>query len=296
MLIARPVPTTRPPRPGRKRKLAALTTLGLAGLLVGLLAGCGTGNSPGINASTTAQTDAYSAVTGNWKFTTGNSNHASALAGSLTVSGATVTGTLHPLLAPCATSSASFAASGTIDATGFLSVTSNNFSGGKLLISGTLAADQHSLTTPTVTVTGGTCATPALRSSSVTGHDTSAATAQQYQPLTGNYNGVFTDTAGATLAVAATLSQPTTPDANGVYHLTGYATFPNTPCLTTPVITDSTVTGDSIQATYTDQQTGDTVSGTGTFSTDAQTLTITNWILSGCGNDTGTGLLNRQAN
>lgn len=120
--------------------------------------------------------------------------------------------------------------------------------------------------------------------------------AQQYQPLSGIYSGTFTDSSGATLAVAATLSQPTTPDTNGVYHLTGYATFPNTSCLDAPVITDSVVTGDSIQATYTDQSTGGTVVGNGTFSPDAQTLTITDWILSGCGDDTGNGQLLRQRN
>ena len=148
----------------------------------------------------------------------------------------------------------------------------------------------------TVTITGGTCATPAAIPATVSAGAATTATAQQYQPLTGNYNGSFTDTSGAAFLVAATLSQPTTPDANGVYHLTGYATFPNTPCLSTPVITDSTVTGDSIEATYTGTATGGTVSGSGTFSADAQALTRTNWILSGCGDDTGTGLLLRQSN
>ncbi len=290
MLISRPVPTSHPPRPGRTRRVLALTTLGLAGLVAGLLAGCGTGISPAIN--TIAHPDNFAAATGNWKFTTASS----AFAGALTISGVSVSGTLHSLTGSCAALSNSFEVVGSIDASGLLTIASTNFAGGKITISGPLSSDRHSLTEPSITVTGGSCSAPSLRASSLAPHDTSAPTAQQYQPLTGNYNGVFTDTAGATLAVAATLSQPTTPDANGVYHLTGYATFPNTPCLSTPVITDSTVTGDSIQATYTDQQTGNTVSGSGTFSPDAQTLTITNWILSGCGSDTGTGLLTRQTN
>ena len=289
MQISRPVPTSRPRRPGRRRKLAALTTLGLAGLLAGFLTGCGSTSTPQSN--TVAPAKSYAAAAGNWKFTSG----AAAFAGALTVSGTSVTAILHPLNPTCA-AAGTFTASGTISATDSLSLTSSNLPGGKLSIAGTLAADQHSLTSPTLTVTGGACATPSVRLSSLSPRDTSPSTAQQYQPLTGNYNGTFTDNSGATLIVAATLSQPTTPDTNGVYHLTGYATFPNTPCLATPVITDSTITGDTIQATYTDRDSGSTVVGNGTFSPDAQTLIITNWILSGCGDDTGTGLLLRQTN
>ena len=288
MQISRPVPTSRPRRPGRKRKIAALTTLGLAGLLAGFLAGCGTGNSPQINAVASAKS--YTAAAGNWKFTSGTA----AFAGALAVSGTTVTATLHAVSATCPNSV--FTASGSITGTDSLSLTSTNFPGGKLTIAGTLAADQHSLIGPTIAISGGACAAPAVRFASLSPRDTTSPTAQQYQPLTGNYNGTFTDSSGGTLSVAATLSQPTTPDANGVYHLTGYATFPNTPCLATPVLTDSTITGDTIQATYTDKISGSTVVGNGTFSADAQTLTITNWVLSGCGDDTGTGLLLRQTN
>ena len=288
MLISRPVPVVRPSRPGRTRRLIALTTLGLAGLVAGLLAGCGTGISPAINTAT--HPNSFAAVAGNWKFTTGSS----AFAGALSVSGSTVTGTLHPFAALCANPDTLFQVAGSIDANDFLSITSSDASGARLAISGALAADRHSLTTPTITITGNACTAPSVRTAGLSPRTTASPTAQQYQALTGNYSGSFTDASGAVLPVTASLSQPTTPDANGVYHLTGTATFPDISCLATPVITDSTVTGDSIQATYTDQQTGNTVSGTGTFSADAQTLTITNWTLSGCGNDTGTGLLTRQ--
>ncbi len=294
MLIPRPIPTSNPPRPNRKRTLAALTTLGLAGLIAGLLSGCSTAMSPVINTSTsTPAVAAFAAAAGNWKFTSAHT----AFAGSLAISGNTVSGTLHPLLTLCGTSAEPFSISGTIASSRLLTMTSANFSDGEITISGTLAADEHSLLNPTLNVTGGTCtAAAAIRSGNPSAHLTPTATAQQYQAVTGNYNGTFTDGSGAILTVTATLSQPTSPDANGVYHLTGYATFPNTACLDTPVITDSTVTGDSIQTTYTDKQTGNTVSATGTFSADAQTLTIANWTLSGCGDDTGTGTLSRPAN
>ena len=293
MHLSRPVPVTHPASPGRKRRLAALTTLGLAGLL----AGCGTGNSPAINATATASAKSYTAAAGNWKFTTGTTGQPAAFAGALAVSGTSVTATLHPLVTSCADSSKIVvAATGNIDASGLLTITSDKSAQVAISISGTLAPDQHSLVSPSITITGGSCATPSSHVAGLAPRETAAPTAQQFQPLTGNYSGTFTDTSGVTLTVAASLSQPTTPDANGVYHLTGSATFPDMSCLTAPVITDSTVTGDSIQATYTDQATGNTVSANGTFSSDAQTLTITNWILSGCGNDAGTGLLTRQVN
>ena len=294
---ARAMPVTRPLAtllPLRKRRLAALTTLGLAGLIAGLLSGCSSGNSSGINAETVASSNAFVAASGNWKFTTGATANLSALAGALIVSGSTVTGTLHPLTATCTPSTDLLPVTGTINTSGFLTITSAELAGGHLSISGTLAADRRSLTNPSIIVTGGSCATPATQPENPFAHLTTAASAQQFQPLTGNYNGTFTDSEGAALTVSATLSQPTTPDANGVYHLTGTASFPNDPCLNAPVITDSTVTGDSIQATYTDSQTGATVVGTGTFSADAETLTISSWTLSGCSEDTGTGLLFRQ--
>ena len=293
MPVTRPAPV---PYIGRKRRLAALTTLGLAGLVVGLLSGCSTANSSGMNTQTTAPSNSFAAVTGNWKFTTGTSAHLSALAGALTVSGTTVTGTLHPLVATCAASTNLLQVAGTIDASGFLTMTSSDLAGGQLSISGNLAEDRRSLTNPTITITAGICSLTSARSGSPVAHLTSTASAQQYQSVTGNYTGSFTDSDGATLAVSANLSQPTTPDTNGVYHLTGYATFPDNPCLSAPVITDSTVTGDTIETTYTDSQSGGTVMATGTFSTDAQTLTLSNWTLSGCGDDTGTGLLSRQPN
>lgn len=291
MLLFHPVPAIDSTRLSARRHLA---TLSVTGLLVALLVGCGTGNSPAVN--TLAASKTYTAAAGNWKFTTGTASQQVSLAGALAVSGTAVTGTLHRLTTACSGANESFAATGSIDASGLLTITSDSSSSPTLHVSGLLAPDQRSLITPSISVTGSTCAAPSTRAAGPSPRDAVTATAQQYQPLTGSYNGTFTDTSGATLAVEASLSQPTTPDVNGVYHLTGYATFPNTPCLAAPVITDSTVTGDSLQATYTESQTGDTVSASGTFSSDARTLTITDWILSGCGNDSGTGLLTRDAN
>ena len=283
-------------RSTRTRRVAAFTTLALAGLLAGLLSGCGSAKYNELNTSTTttSSANAFAGATGNWKFTTGSLTQLPTLAGSVTVTGSAVSATLHPLLASCAPPTDILHLSGKVDTNGLLTITSADWPDGQLSISGTLSSDRHSLANPSITVTNGVCDTPAPHTSNLAARVTSSASAQQYQAVTGNYAGSFVDSDGASIAVSATLSQPTAPDANGVYHLTGYATFPDNPCLTAPVITDSTVTGDSIQTTYTDSQSGAKVVATGTFSPDAQTLTLSNWTLAGCGDDTGTGLLIRQ--
>jgi hypothetical protein len=285
----------------RNRKILTLTTLGVAGLIAGLIAGLLAGCSGGLTATSATATTSHAALAGNWKFssTSANARGLSSLAGSLSVSGSQVTGALHPLSGTCASPSTTFAVTGSIDTHNLLSLASTNFPGGALTLSGTIADDQKSLSAATYTVAAGACAFPAaktLNSEAISPRDNTApVTAQQFQPITGSYTGSFSDSDGVVLPLTASLSQPSTPDANGVYHLTGYATFDHNPCLNTPVVTDSAVTGDTISATYTDPTTHNTVTGSGTFSPDAATLTITNWILSGnCGSDTGTGLLARN--
>ena len=291
MTTLRSLPVPAPRR--RRRKVLALTSLGLAGLLAGLLSGCSNTNS-GAGNELPSQVPSYAAMSGNWKFTNLGSSHLSVVSGALAVSGTAISGTLHAVDGLCAAAaSAPFNVSGSIAPSGLVSIASTNFSAGILTVTGTLATDDHSLTEPTFTVTGGACATPETRS--LTARNAPSVTAQQFEPLTGNYQGTFTDDSGGTLDVAASLSQPTAPDSNGIYHLTGYASFANNSCLNTPVVTDSTVSGDAVSATYTDATTGNTVTGNGTFSADAKTLTITNWILTGnCGSESGAGLLARQ--
>lgn len=272
------------------RKLLALTSLGLAGLLAGLLAGCATTSSS--TPATTTQT--YADLAGNWQFTSAGNSSLTSLGGSLTVSGANVTGMLHPLAGACLTpaTTAPFAVSGNINSAGLLTLTSTNFAGGAFHLTGTIAANQHSLQNPAYTVSGGSCAsaTPAL--ARVTPQDNATITiAQQYQPISGTYTGNFSDSDGVILAVSANLQQSSSPDANGYYHLSGTATFANNPCLNTPVVTDSVINGASITATYTDATTGNAITATGTFNATATTLTVPNWTLTGTGScaDSGTG-------
>lgn len=285
--------TTAPIRPRRirvgRRQLLALTSLGLAGLVAGLLSGC----SNAMKAADPAEpAGSYAALAGNWQFASGSDL---VLAGSLSATGNSVTGRLHALAGGCADSSVSFPVTGTIAADNTVTLDAPEFSGGAVHIVGTLAADERSLLTPTLAVAGSGACARAVEARSVVARTQAPVSAVQYQAVVGNYSGNFTDSDGNNLAVSANLSQPTTPDANGVYHLTGSATFASAPCIGSPVITDSTVTGDQISATYTDSTSGATVTASGTFSSDAHTLTVTSWTLSGsCGSDNGTGILVHQ--
>ena len=279
------------PRP--PRSLLAVPSLGLAGLIAGLLAGCAT-TSSAVPSTATISAQNYAELAGNWQITSAGNTSLSSLGGSLTVSGSTVTGMLHPLAGACVTGAAAapFAVSGVIDSTGLLSLSSTNFAGGVFHLTGTVAANQHTLQSPAYTVVGGSCSTVAAALASLKPQDT-ITIAQQYQPISGTYTGNFSDPDGVVMAVSANLQQSASPDANGYYHLSGTATFANNPCLNTPVVTDSVINGATITATYTDSVTGNSITGTGTFDTTATTLTVTNWVLTGSSScaDSGTGSL-----
>lgn len=302
------------------RRLLALTSLCTIGLILSLLGGCSSTASPistpaAVPASNTIQNSStttipppsstpvvtaksFAAVTGNWKFTFPGTS-LGALGGSLVVDGTGVMGVLHPISSSCAARTDPIPVVGTIASTSTADTLTLNsttaFGNGAVAVTGTIAADGRSLSDPTLTVTGGSCAAAPAVAGAASPRRVSPNVAQQYQPISGTYAGSFSDPDGQVLPLTATLTQTTSADANGTFHLTGNATFTNNPCVNTPVVTDSTVTGDTLSATYTDANTGNSVTASGTFSTDAKTLTITNWTLSGsCGTDSGTGALTTQ--
>ena len=263
------------------RSLARLT---LSGSLLGLV-GCATGvDRVPVNASAIS-------VTGNWQFASTDTSAAklAALSGELTGSSApnaTITGIFHADSASaCVAPSTAFEVSGSATTASLVTLT-GTLAGGKITIAGTLAADGLSLTNPTYTVTGGTCAFTS----------TAKATAHVYSSITGNYAGSFSDASGQVISITATLTQTPASDTDGNFQLSGTGTMPNNPCFPTTVsVSNSQVTGGSFNLTYTDATTQNSVSTLGTFSADGSTLTVTQWTLSGpCGSDTGTGLLIKQ--
>ncbi len=226
-------------------------------------------------------------LTGNWQVSSvaAAASRLPSLSGELTGTTAAVTGIVHPALSSSCTSPAAIEVSGHADDKGLLTLT-GSLGGGTLTVTGTPAPDGKSLNGASYNVTGGSCAfsSPA------------PAIMQAYSSVTGTYAGSFSDPGGQVISITASLTQTPESDTDGNFQLSGTGTFPNNPCFSSPVsISNSQVTGGSFTLTYADPATQNSVTASGTFSTDARTLTVTNWTLTGsCGPDSGTGSLTRQ--
>ena len=286
-------------RPSKKRGLLKIATLGVAGLIAGLLSGCSA------STESIALTD-YSRVVGNWQITP-SASAVPAFAGSLTVNGSQVSGTIHPLATTiggtittplirhqtsttCTPGTASFPVTGSIDSDNKMTLTSASFTGGTLTVTGTLPNSQNALNNATFTITNGTCATPSAQ-----------AVMGKYDTISGSYNGTIYSVSGTSLYVSTIFTQTTQPDGNGTYHLQGNSTFGSLqPCLPIPpTVSDSAVTGSTLNATYTETPAGGspiTVVVNATFAPDASSLTLNSYHITGgyCDGDSGHGTLTRQ--
>jgi hypothetical protein len=276
-------------------RVQGMLKYGAAVMATGLLAGCSA-----IKAVEDLPSTIVNAIKGNWEMhaTASQAANLPEIAGSFsTTTNGAVTGVFHTLSTnACMSSSTYVPATGAVDAQGNVSLTSSAFNGSVLKLTGQLSADGKSRSNASYFVSGGSCGFPA-----VAGAAAVPMTATQYAPISGNYAGSFTDSDGYSLAVTATLTQTSDPDANGVYHLSGNASFPTNPCLNAPVVADSTVSGNMASTTYTQTVNGavTTIVANGVFSSDASTLTVTDWTFSGgtgrcSGTETGTGILTKQ--
>jgi hypothetical protein len=227
-------------------------------------------------------------VSGNWQISSSASAKVAlpSVSGQLTGAAGRVTGVLHADAATgCATAKDAIAVSGSTDANGMVTL-SGAVAGGTLTVSGKVAADGRSLSGATYNVTGGQCAFV----------QAATATVQNYSSVSGSYNGSFYDPDGRVITLTANLTQSPEGDTTGDFQLSGTATLGQNGCFGNPVtVTSSQVTGGSFTLTYADDTTVNSVTATGTFSTDGKTLTVTNWKLTGaCGPDSGNGLLAQQ--
>jgi len=248
-----------------------------------LLAGCSGGTSMTPAANVTAL------ESGNWQIssTDARASQLAVLSGSLASSGGDITGVLHANAANgCIAPTQSIAVTGSTDPQNTVKLSGADGKGGTLTITGTLAEDGKSLTNAAYNVAGGACAFSAPV----------AAQAQDFSSVTGTYAGSFSDPDGQIISITANLTQTPASDASGNFQLSGTGTFPANPCFSSPVsVSNSQVTGGNFTLTYADSNTGNTVTASGTFSPDGNTLTVTHWITAGsCGPDSGTGLLTRQ--
>lgn len=249
-----------------------------------LLAALGCSNNAFLPTSTNSV-----AVTGNWQFASTAATAATrlpGLSGELTGSGSTITGIVHAsAAATCLAPSTALDLTGKVDSNNLLTL-SGAAAGGTLTLTGKLATDGKSLTDAAYQVAGGTCAQASTPIS-----------AEAYTPISGNYAGKFSDAAGPVITVtSATLTQTPAADTSGNFQLSGTANFGTNPCFASPAtITSSQVTGGSFTLTYVDPSSQNSVTASGTFTPDGNTLNVTNWNLTtACGPDTGTGTLTKQ--
>ncbi len=170
-----------------------------------------------------------------------------------------------------------------------MTLTSSSFTGGTLTIAGTLPSSQNALNNATLAITGGSCATPSAQ-----------AVMSKYDTISGTYNGTIYSVTGTSLYVSTLFTQTTQPDGYGTYHLQGNSTFGSMqPCLPVPpAVSDSAVTGSTLNATYTETPAGGspiTVVVNATFAPDASSLTLNSYHITGgyCDGDSGHGTLTR---
>src|SRR6185437_14155269 len=226
-------------------------------------------------------------ISGNWQVSSSTGGvPLPKMSGALNSLPAGLTGVLHADAATgCSTMTDPIAVSGNTDSKGVTTLT-GPVAGGTLTITGALASDGRSLTNATVNVAGGQCAFATAAQAAV----------QNFSSVTGSYVGTFSDAKGPVMNVTASLSQSPDGDSNGNFTLSGTGSFGTNACFVSPVpVVNSQVSGGAFTLTYTDNSKGNSVTATGTFSSDGTTLTVTNWSLTGpCGADMGTGTLTKQ--
>lgn len=226
-------------------------------------------------------------VSGNWQVSSSTGGvPLPQMSGALDSQPAGLTGVLHAdTTTGCSTVTDPIAVTGNTDSKGITTLT-GPVAGGTLTVTGTLATDGRSLTNATVNVAGGQCAFAAA----------AQATVQNFNAVTGSYVGTLSDAKGPVMNVTASLSQAANGDSNGNFALSGTASLGTNSCFVSPVpVVNSQVSGGAFILTYTDNTKGNSVTATGTVSSDGTTLTVTNWSLTGpCGADTGSGTLTKQ--
>lgn len=246
-----------------------------------ILAGCSG------DGTTTGTPTATPMAKGNWQISSASAAAAPlpAVSGEFaTTTQGAIVGTVHSqALTSCISPKTSFQLTGTAGAKNAVSLT-GPLAGGTMTLTGTLSDDGKSLTDAAYSVSGGSCALTAKVQ----------ATALVFQPITGNYSGTFSDADGQAVTISAALTQSPSSDADGNFTLSGTATLPSNPCFPTSVPTSNTqVTGGTFTFTYATND--NSVTSTGTFSSDASTLTISQWVASGtCGSGKGTGSMAKQ--
>ncbi|MHB1938849.1 MAG: hypothetical protein ACYCOR_20045 [Acidobacteriaceae bacterium] len=266
---------------------AALTLL--LGLIVGGLAGCGSGSGSKITTSAD--------IPGNWEFTaTIGRNGVVPIGVYLTSTGSVVSGTAGVQMpfpndcinGCCGGPFAQFndSLTGKLDDKGNLTLGSTVPNGGPVFTM-TAVVSGGTMTNGTFNLTGGCPAKGTI-------------TGVELPTLNGTYAGTVksTDT-GRSYSLSTTLQQSATINAQGSLNVTGTATFTGYPCLTSttmamPLSQNSGLSGDLFGVTMNGAG-GATLSISGTLSQDGKTVGVTYLAAGGsCHLDLGRGTLTLQ--
>jgi hypothetical protein len=244
------------------------------------LAGCSAANNSGSTTTTTP-------LAGNWFFTTlypGNVPQNIVYSGAFTQSGTSVTAVLHN---SCfSTQDIDF--SGSEDASGNLTLTSNNLSSNVVTIKGTVTATGGVIQTSNYafTVTGSAPCAPL--SASLAG--------SQIPSFTGNFAGSLNSTAGGSASFAVTLAQGSA-NTDGQFPLTGTVAVSSSACsVSFPLNIFFSGSGFTANLTSSSGPTSTAVFSAGPVTNSGSPAVLANFniAITGCNAGTFTGSLNKQ--
>ncbi len=189
-----------------------------------LLSGCNA-----MTTSSSASTSVTPALTGNWEFTTLypglypiNIIYTGALSGQST----NITGVLRTNT--CFAATQDITVTGSVDAKGNLTLTSNNLPNNVVTITAAIASSTGTLGSGpgTLTITGSTPCAPV----------TASIYGNQFAPLTGTFAGTLTSTSSTMVTATAALTQSTA-NADGLFTESGTITITGTGCTNTFPVT-----------------------------------------------------------
>ncbi len=208
----------------------------LAGLPIVLVAGCG-GSVGTITGNSNQETNPL--PSGNWTVAaTSNVTDATyVLGGSMSNSNGSITATLHlvPGESGCLPSGQEISFTGTVTASGVISLTSAPFDNQTISVAANTPGG--GLLTGTYKIAGGCAA-----------GDNGGVLGWVEPSYTGTYAGTFQPASGNPVGVSMNIVQ-SVGNSDGEYNLTGSAQFTGSPCFTTGTITSSTVFGEYVQVT-----------------------------------------------
>lgn len=266
-------------------KFAASPKFVLLAVLAGAFALTGCGFIKDGSSSGTAPT------AGNWSFiatSTVTSGQVSQIGGNLTVSGNSVSSTMHSDL-PCFDPSLPFTFSGTLQNKQITFTSAANTNNQVITLIATVTAASTITGTYTVTA-GGACAA-----------DQGNVSAVLVPAISGTWSGSIAGKGGPQAALSMALTEASTASADGSYALSGNLTFANSSCSKSGTITDSYVAGSMVVIKGTTLEQDNVTQGSFTY-TDAflnnpatPTMNGTYSVVTGyCAPDTSTATFSKQ--